>query len=403
MKFKRFLSRSRRGGFTLIELLVVIAIIGVLIALLLPAVQKVREAANRTQCANNLKQMGLAIHNFNDQYKHFPSAGQGINPTETYPTVAGERVYFELQSVFTQILPFMEQSSIYSQFDLRYAYNDPAAPQNIAAAKNVIPSYICPTDPLNSNSVDNEGFGRVDYLSPSYTDIDPVSGVRNKNTAVNGALHATATPYPPGLSNGAADTTTYVEGTPWTNSNTGLPYISAQLGPTIASITDGTSSTIAFAEDVGRNDQTDTSYTDPVTGGTPTGRRASWRWAEPNSDGGVNGDPVATKDQYGTLQAGFTGVPQAINNNSTPNGGGICPWTIGYDATGGPAPLSGYTGGANTNCGNNNEIFSFHGSGANIAFCDGHVTYLSQNTTTQVVRYLVTPAEGVPIPPGTDY
>ena len=103
---------SRRSGFTLIELLVVIAIIGVLIALLLPAVQKVREAANRTQCLNNMKQMGLALHNYHDTFKRFPpSSDNGLRPYR----LGHNTGYTPYWSWMAYILPFIEQDNAWNQ------------------------------------------------------------------------------------------------------------------------------------------------------------------------------------------------------------------------------------------------------------------------------------------------
>lgn len=99
-------SSKRKKGFTLIELLVVIAIIAILIALLLPAVQQARESARRTQCKNNLKQLGLAMHNYHDVHNQFAANG-----------MAGWGRQFYKGSNLTQMLPFIEQSALYNSID----------------------------------------------------------------------------------------------------------------------------------------------------------------------------------------------------------------------------------------------------------------------------------------------
>lgn len=124
---------ERRGAFTLVELLVVIAIIGVLVALLLPAVQSARAAARRTQCANNLKQMGLALHNYESSYKHFP-AGATSGP-------GGDKEAYQ-PGLFGDLLQFMEQTAIYDTMLLKQPWNtmQPARFMEVS-------SYVCPDWP----------------------------------------------------------------------------------------------------------------------------------------------------------------------------------------------------------------------------------------------------------------
>jgi len=148
---------GRRQAFTLIELLVVIAIIAILIALLVPAVQKVREAAARSQCSNNEKQLGLALHNHHDVYKVLPSGlPAGFYRGTTNPGVASDRRCWILN-----VLPFVEQQTILTEWN-----NAPnlGAPWNATAATRTIPTFLCPSEPntvgvdVNTSSVSSPVF-----------------------------------------------------------------------------------------------------------------------------------------------------------------------------------------------------------------------------------------------------
>jgi prepilin-type N-terminal cleavage/methylation domain-containing protein len=200
----------KRKGFTLIELLVVIAIIAILIGLLLPAVQKVREAAARMQCANNLKQIGLATHNFHDARQGLVPAWIGDNSLDP----DGWATWGVL------LLPYLEQDNQYRLWDLRYQ----ASRQNPVAYQTQVKHYLCPSRPpavLSTGDFATPGGGLTDYAA--------VFGTAASGFNSLGPIIPTSGPY----GTDSAGTPILLSWTPALN---------------LLSITDGTSNTLMFGE-----------------------------------------------------------------------------------------------------------------------------------------------------------
>lgn len=178
--------RRRWTGFTLVELLVVIAIIGVLVSLLLPAVQQARETARRTQCTSHLRQLGLAAHNFHDVRNGFPS---NLVPRGR-PGANGYIGYFQGNwGVMAYLTPFLEQTAVYDMMNLdspTYANVGGAwivpDPSNRLAAATLVPLYLCPSDisrKVSTNWGITEGIGPTNYCGNMGTGLDRSGGEQN--------------------------------------------------------------------------------------------------------------------------------------------------------------------------------------------------------------------------------
>ena len=228
-----------RRGFTLIELLVVIAIIAVLIALLLPAVQQAREAARRTQCKNNLKQIGLAYHNYHDAYNQFPPG----NITPTPQTIAAYNTSLWSWGAF--ILPYIDQGNLYNvlqpgTYSLSYQLTN-----NLAACTTPIPGFRCASDtgPDLNNFVEgmqgdhlaNTGYGYT-ALVPNLTQTGPGVGTAIATSNYIGVAGTSDSTTP------AVQNNYYFSG----NNPTGLVFQNSTTG--IRDITDGSSNTLVIGE-----------------------------------------------------------------------------------------------------------------------------------------------------------
>jgi len=284
-----------RRGFTLVELLVVIAIIGILIGMLLPAVQAVREAARRTTCLNNLKQIGLAAMNHESGHMKLPSAGKGTtsgnNPVarlyDNNSNLVAASDDVQAQSMQYRILPFIEMNNVYDLFsNANLAYNDSA---NTAGSRTSVDAFICPTvgGARGSTELDADGYG--------YTDYAPIILV-DSTISQNGN-------FPIGVFNGRS-------------------------GRRIGSVTDGTSNSIGVAETTGRHQSYAAAtagpagFSDALSEVADQGPNAVWRWADA-SNAYIASVPVNTLRNEPTMWSGINAGPNGETNSFHTGGANV--------------------------------------------------------------------------------
>jgi prepilin-type N-terminal cleavage/methylation domain-containing protein/prepilin-type processing-associated H-X9-DG protein len=330
----------KRKAFTLVELLVVIAIIGILVALLLPAIQAAREAARRSSCQNNIRQLGLVVHNYVDTKKSFPSSIRPPGST-TLPRIAG----------LTLMLPFFEEGAKFDKYDQKLNWFDNTVNSKGAVNKDIVNSKIpilqCPSVPEPDRLDGNPDASPWSPEVGAATDYSPTIFVdhRLKDAGlVDEAAPSTAT-MPPAA------------GSP------GLGLLAYNVPATIRQITDGLSKTIAYAESGGRpylyrNGRLIETF--------PEKRVNGGGWCRPASDISIDGSSGDGLTDVGTC---------ALNCTNGIEMGGTFPHPY-YNTVG--------TG----------EPYAFHPGGANFCMGDGSVAWLNADINIREFAKLVTRAGG---------
>ncbi|MDX2154130.1 MAG: DUF1559 domain-containing protein [Bryobacteraceae bacterium] len=338
------MTRPPRPGFTLIELLVVIAIIAILVGLLLPAVQKVREAAGRVKCRNNLKQIGIACHNYAANLDGLPPSRiskNGSPPSPPYiPANTGRA------SVLVLILPYLEQTAVYNTYVKEKDWCDPANTSS-GVLKTVFSIFQCPATPTGTRFETVKDPKYLVSFVPPYPDVKNI-GFHTGFVADYGSLVQVDQPKD---SLDTGDLIGQGLAPPYSFVNPpGLGAMRQNITTPIVSITDGTSNTTLFAEFAGR----------------PTQYYA----------GGIANPGKSVDDAI------WAGHDMRINvTGSDPTG------TTG--SKGGPCVV---------NCNNDKDVYAFHPSGANVLFADGSVRQLTPATPAKTLVYLVTASGGEILP-----
>ena len=333
----------KRSGFTLIELLVVIAIIAILIGLLLPAVQKVREAAARLKCSNNLKQVGLAAHNFESAYQNLP-------PGEWTRSTDGGTSRPSLSAV---ILAYVEQANKFNQFN--FAFDVHTGTVNFPAQEQDVPIFLCPSDSSSAQMTNANGntVGRTNYFG----NIGAIADSRNQGDAKAGIF--------------------FVK----------VPTVAGETpkGATISSITDGTSNTAMFAE-VMRSQQPNSATIDYTTNVQSGDISVAPGLYDGRAVTGCVGGSVAKRIGYVGLQYHRGGINHQsfythtlpINWNKNTNNSATQKYTCG-DASFRRAHIA---------------ASSYHTGGANVCLADGSVRFVRDSVDFTVWQNAGTRAGG---------
>jgi prepilin-type N-terminal cleavage/methylation domain-containing protein/prepilin-type processing-associated H-X9-DG protein len=359
---------SFRRGFTLIELLVVIAIIGVLIALLLPAVQAAREAARRSQCTNNIKQLGLALANYESTYGAYPASyGNSASPTDTWGTWGS-------WSPHAMLLPYVEQTQVYNAINFWGVSHGDQAHTDLmqrTAITTRIASFLCPSSPLPLGTYYGQQRPGLCYFASVGSSLMWVgaagAGAPNgifmhggRGNLVNGVL------------------------TPWDSAPPRK----------LADVTDGTSNTIAFGEwRLGDFNETKLSIPQDVVNLRQPPPGITDTWGDPRLNMPLGAAPF---QQWINLCAGFAptstagGEPWRTNMSYLGQAWnqGMFGWTLGNTLL---APNQPYpncrmcTWDGDWDCPGMYGLSSFHPGGGNVSMADGSVHFLKQTTNPYIV------------------